>query len=283
MSLSRLAPHLRTAVRAIIIIIAVLLVFIAIAQRSMIYFPMRSDAASLDAEASRAGLLPWRDGAGEMIGWQSPAAQGDTRPPASILLLHGNAGYAVHRAAYLPTLREAAADRAISVFILEYPGYGARPGKPSQKSHIAAAQEAFGCLPRNAPAIVVGESIGTGVACALAAEAGGRVVGLILLTPFDSLVAVAKHHYPLLPVSWLLRDRYPSVDWLRRYHGPVVVMLAGRDQIVPTETGRRLYESYAGPKLLLTAPGADHNEVLAQLPAADWHAALRFTLEPAAS
>jgi pimeloyl-ACP methyl ester carboxylesterase len=277
-----LARHLCIAVCTAIIIGASLFVFCVINQRSMLYFPSRSDAVKLGTEAARAGLEAWRDDAGNIIGWKTLSAPDDPRPQADILFLHGNAGYAVHRAAYIPILRNAAKDRAISIHILEYPGYGARPGKPSQQGHIAAALEALRALRRSSRTIVVGESIGTGVACALASEASERVAGLVLLTPFDSLVAVAKHHYPLLPVGWLLRDRYPSADWLRRYHGPMVVILAGRDQVVPMETGRRLYESYSGPKLLLTAPHADHNEVIAQLPEIDWSAAMNFALGPEA-
>jgi fermentation-respiration switch protein FrsA (DUF1100 family) len=87
---------------------------------------------------------------------------------------------------------------------------------------------------------------------------------------------VAQHHYPVLPVRWLLKDRYPSAEWLRDYRGPVVVVVAGRDSVVPVQFGRRLHDAYLGPKLLITAADADHNDLLYLLPESAWAQALAF-------
>ena len=256
-----------------------LLVFLALSQRSMIYYPSRNDAESLEREARANGFNPWTNSAGKTIGYCSLAASDDTRPPVAVLITHGNAGYAMHRADYAQILRNAAPDRALSVYILEYPGYGARPGQPSQPDFLGAADEAVRLIPDDIPLILLGESIGTGVASATAAAHPDRVKGLLLLTPFDSLANVAQHHYPLLPVRWIMRDQYPSAEWLKNHRGPVAIILAANDTIVPAKFGQSLHDSYAGPKKLLIADQADHNDLLHTLPPSAWQEALTFLLK----
>ena len=255
-----------------------LLVFLALSQRSMIYYPARNDAELLEQDARLKGFKPWTNAAGQTIGYCSLAAPDDARPPAAVLITHGNAGYAIHRADYAQLLRDAAPDRAISVYILEYPGYGARPGQPSQHEFLDATDEAMTLIHGDMPLILLGESIGTGVASATAAAHPERVAGLLLLTPFDSLANVAQHHYPLLPVRWIMRDQYPSQEWLTNYGGPIASILAEDDTIVPAAFGQKLHDSYAGPKKLIVANQADHNDLLHTLPPSAWQEALGFLL-----
>ena len=244
----------------------------------MIYYPSRNNPAALEHEARELGFEPWKNSTGQTIGYRSSSAPDDKRPPAAILLAHGNAGYALHRTGYAQILRTAAPDRAVSIYILEYPGYGAREGQPSQQAFLAATDEALGLIPPSMPVILLGESIGTGVASATAAAHPDRVNGLLLLTPFDSLASVAQHHYPLLPVRWIMRDKYPSEEWLKKYSGPVSVVVAANDTIVPAKFGQRLHDTYAGPKKLIVADRADHNDLLHALPESAWHEALAFLL-----
>lgn len=266
--------------RVVILVWIGLLAFLALSQRSMIYYPSNSDASSLEREAASQDFEPWKNPEGETIGYRSLAAPEDRRPPVAILVLHGNAGYALHRAGYAPLLRIAAPDRAVSVYILEYPGYGARPGSASQETFLAAADEAFALIPVGIPVILLGESIGSGVAAATASAHPARVAGLLLLTPFDSLANVAQHHFPLVPVRWIMRDQYPSAEWLKHYRGPVAVILASADTMVPAEFGRRLHDSYDGPKKLIVAWNADHNDLIGGLSSSSWQEALGFILSP---
>jgi pimeloyl-ACP methyl ester carboxylesterase len=255
-----------------------LLAFLTLGQGSMIYYPSRNDNASLAREASGQGFEAWQNPSGETIGYRSLVASNDPRPPLAILISHGNAGYALHRADYAQLLRTAAPDRAVSVYILEYPGYGARAGQPSQETFLAAANEALAHIPTNIPVVLLGESIGTGVASATASAHPDRVAGLLLLTPFDNLASVAQHHYPLLPVRWIMRDQYPSEGWLKHYRGPVALILAADDTIVPAKFGQQLHDTYAGPKKLIIAEQADHNDLLHALPPSAWQEALNFLL-----
>lgn len=262
--------------RIVILVWLGLLGFVALTQRSMLYYPSHNDAASLERAANAQGFEAWKNQQGETIGYRSLPSSDDTRAPLAVLIFHGNAGYAVHRADYATILRAAAPDRALSVYILEYPGYGARGGSPSQEAFLAAASDALSAIPADIPVIILGESIGTGVASATAANYPERVRGLLLLTPFDSLVSVAQHHYPLLPVRWIMRDRYPSEEWLKSYRGPIAIILAANDTIVPAKFGQKLYDNYAGPKKLIIADQADHNDLLHTLPPSAWQEALTF-------
>lgn len=267
--------------RAALLVWLILVAFVALSQRSMIYFPTNESTASLRQAAAAQGMEPWTDAQGGVIGYRLPPPPGDPRPRASAIIFHGNAGHAAHRGGYARVLQESATGHALTVHILEYPGYGDRPGQPSQDAFLAAAAAAMVTIPPDQPLVLVGESIGTGVACATAAKFPERTTGLLLLTPFDSLASVAQHHYPLLPVRWILRDKYPSAEWLRSYHGPVAIMLAAHDTIVPAAFGQKLHDSYNGPKQIIRTEGADHNDLLHMTDSGAWREALAFVLRPA--
>ena len=257
-----------------------LVLVLAISQRSMTYFPMTGAADTLAREAIAADLEPWTNPGGEIIGYRHLPSPEDPRPRAAFLILHGNAGYAAHRGDLARLVREALPDRAVSTYILEYPGYGARRGSPSQDSLLQAASEAVALIPSTSPLFLVGESLGTGVASATAAAHPARIAGLLLLAPFDSLANVAQFHYPLLPVRWIMLDQYPSMRWLENYPGRSVFVLAENDTIVPPPFGKKLYETFAGAKLLLIAGQSDHNDLVHSLTQAEWRQALHFLLKP---
>lgn len=265
-------------VRVVLLVWLGMLTFLALTQRSMIYFPSKNDSATLAREAAAQGFEPWQNSAGATIGYRNLAPPDDPRPPAAILITHGNAGHALHRTGYAAILRAAAPDRALSIYLLEYPGYGARSGTPSQPDFLNAVNEALSTIPKDIPLILLGESIGTGVASATAATHHDRISGLLLLTPFDSLANVAQHHYPLLPARWIMRDQYTSEDWLKNYRGPIAIILAANDTIVPAKFGQKLHDTYAGPKKLIIADQADHNDLLHTLPPSAWQEALQFLL-----
>lgn len=264
--------------RVVLLVWLGLLAFLALTQRSMIYYPSKNSTAALEQEATTQGFQAWKNPLDETIGYQSLAGPTDPRPPVAMVIFHGNAGYALHRSDYASLLRAAAPNHAVSLYILEYPGYGARSGSPSQESFLAAAREAIDTIPPITPVILLGESIGTGVASATASAIPDRIQGLLLLTPFDRLANVAQHHYPILPIRWIMRDQYPAEDWLKKYQGPIVIILAANDTIVPAKFGQKLHDTYAGPKLLLIADQADHNDLLHALPKSTWQQALDFVL-----
>jgi pimeloyl-ACP methyl ester carboxylesterase len=180
-----------------------------------------------------------------------------------VLILHGNAGCAVHCGRYADVIQKAA---PLDLFMVEYPGYGDRPGTPSESSLEQSAAEALNVLRHDQPVYLVGESLGTGVAAYLAGKYPDRVSGIALLAPYNGLVDVAQAHVLILPVSLILCDRFPAQDHLRTFHGPVAMIVAGKDLVVPARFGRRLYDGYDGPKKLWEFPQGDHGTVMMQPP-----------------
>jgi len=242
----------------------------AACQRRLIYFPKKDSPAVLDELAKSAGLERWRNFAGQNIGWKRMSrAQPAT---GQVLITHGNAGCALDRVDYANVIDQAT---DMDVLILEYPGFGDRPGSPSESELFRAAEEGLQSILRTNAIYVVGESLGTGVAAYLAGSHSAEIAGMLLVAPYNSLTDVAQCHVPVLPVRWILSDRFPSEDYLRGYHGPVAFLIAGKDSVVPAKFGRRLFESYSGPKRLWEIPGANH-ETIHQQTAEFWREVIAF-------
>jgi pimeloyl-ACP methyl ester carboxylesterase len=250
------------ALRTLVIGYAVVLILFTLLQRYLIYVPTKLPPEFADEVAAKKGFIAWRNRAGQLIGWKLPAS---SPPTGSILIVHGNGGWALDRAYMAQPIHEAA---PLDVYILEYPSYGARGGSPSEKSLLSAADEAFENLPKNLPAYLVSESLGTGAAAHLAQKYPSRVAGLALFVPYDKLASVAANHVPFLPAYFLLWDRFDPAAWLKDYHGPVKIIVAGADEIIPPKLGKRLYDGYNGPKILQVIPGARHSSTTAESP--DW-------------
>ena len=230
-------------------------------QRKLIYYPPVLTSEQVDELARAANVERWRSASGERIGWKRFSA----RQPAEgqLLILYGNGGCAVACAHYADVIQQAV---SLDIFIVEYPGYADRHGSPSQSSLFRAADEALRLLATNKPTFLLGESLGTGVAAYLAGSYPDNIAGVVLLAPYNRLTDVAQHHALLLPARLLLVDRFPSQDYLRNYRGPVAMLVAGKDRVVPEKFGRRLYASYDGPKHLWEFPSGDHETVMIQPP-----------------
>lgn len=274
-----LARVLFVAVRMLVLVYVGFSLYLAFFQRRALYYPMRVGEAELIPLAAENGLVPWRGHNGNYIGWQ-PA----TDPPEAddlLLVFHGNAGFALHRTYLADGFRQSLAEPAFQVFLMEYPGYGPRPGTPSEKAIQAAAADALAQLRQDHPGsriFLAGESLGSGVACWLAGEHPNQIAGLFLITAFNRLTDVARHHYPILPVALLLRDRFESSQALTRYRGPVGILLAGDDQVIPPEFGKRLHEDYKGPRQLWVQEGSGHNTLDYGISASWWTEATAFLL-----
>ena len=199
------------ALRTFLISYAVVLVSFTLLQRDLIYVPTKLTPEFAEGAAAKVGFIPWRNAAGQLMGWKLPA---NFKPAGSVLIVHGNAGWAMNRAYMAKPIHAAA---PLDVYILEYPGFGAREGSPGEASLLAAADEAFENLPKNLPAYVVSESLGTGVASHLAQKYPSTVAGLALFVPFDKLASVAENHVPFIPAYFLLWDRFDPAAWLKDY------------------------------------------------------------------
>ena len=153
--------------------------------------------------------------------------------------------------------------------LVNYRGYGASEGRPSERALFADAEVVLDALARRPDVdamriVLVGRSLGTGVATHVAARRPVR--GVVLISPYDSMVALARHHYPFLPVRWLLRHRFDSIARAPGIKVPLLAIAGDRDAVVPIERSRRLFEAWGGPKRWVVIPGANHDDLGGQRP-----------------
>ncbi len=181
-------------------------------------------------------------------------------PRATILFCHGNAGNLSHRAELLRILHHRV---GASVLIFDYRGYGRSQGKPNERGVLADARAARRWLAERegiaeTDIVLMGRSLGGAVAVDLAAAHGARA--LVLESTFSALPDVAAHHYPWLPVRWVMRTRLNARAKIAEYRGPLLMSHGEADTIIPLDLGRRLFEAANPPKQWLTFPGRDHND-----------------------
>jgi alpha-beta hydrolase superfamily lysophospholipase len=238
------------------ILVAYLLLVLAAyrLQDRMLYFPDVEPRQQTVEVARWLGLALWPD-AEDYYGLVS--AQPPASPKGTILVWHGNGGSAAHRIHYVRALEQL----GYRVILLEYPGYGSRPGGVGEAPFVAdavqaarVAKEAFG-----GPLYVWGESLGCGVASAVAADPELEIQGAVMLTPWDTLRDLAQRIYWYLPARWIVRDHYDNVAHLQAFGGPVAVMMAGEDEVIPNQNTMRLYKALPGRKQLWAFDGAGHN------------------------
>ena len=219
------------------------------------------------AAPPRAELAIPVPGHATVVGWLDEAPATPEPAPPAILFLHGNGqnlatlakGHALDRLHGLPA----------HVLTIDYPGYGRSAGKPSEAALIASARSALATLhgrhPRS-PLYLVGWSLGAAVAVQVAAakaEPGApTLAGLVLLSPWTSLLDAADAQFPRWLARMFLCDCYDSVAAAAVITTPALVVHGARDDLVPVEQGRRLAAALPGLRRLVVVEGARHNDLL---------------------
>jgi pimeloyl-ACP methyl ester carboxylesterase len=148
--------------------------------------------------------------------------------------------------------------------LVNYRGYGASEGKPSERDLCADALALFDVLARRPDLdperiVLVGRSLGSGVATHVAQHR--PVAGVILVSPYDSMVEIGRRHYPWLPVGLLLKHRFDAAAAAPEIRAPLLAIVGSRDAIIPPPHSRRLFDAWAGPKRWVELAGADHNDL----------------------
>jgi fermentation-respiration switch protein FrsA (DUF1100 family) len=181
------------------------------------------------------------------------------QPRAVALFCHGNGG---NVAMWADALRQYHDVHGLAVLGFDYRGFGRSEGAPSEAGLIMDARAARKWLAERtgvdeADIVLIGTSLGGGVATQLAAEDGAR--GLILASTFTSLPDVGAEHTPWLSPRLVMVNRFNSLKAIGRYKGPVLISHGDNDELIPIEQGRRLYEAAPGRKRFVVIPGAGHN------------------------
>jgi pimeloyl-ACP methyl ester carboxylesterase len=240
-----------------------------LAQERLIFFPQPLTTVQLPARAAPLEVVA-ADGT-RLRGW---LVKGTATPAPVVLYFGGNAEEVSW------TLADARWPREWTIVGVNYRGYGASEGAPGETALAADALAIYDALagredidPRRI--VVFGRSLGTAVAARLAAER--PVAGAILASPYDSLTAVGKLHYPWLPVSLLLRHRFDARSYAQRNSMPLLAIVGESDSIIPLERSQALFDAWAGPKTLQVVPRADHNDLGAS--DAFWNGVAQFLAE----
>jgi pimeloyl-ACP methyl ester carboxylesterase len=182
-----------------------------------------------------------------------------TRPhdgPGALIYFGGNAEDVSYN---MPSLASAFPDRAI--YLLHYRGYGGSSGSASEEALVADGLALFDRVHgQHRNVVVVGRSLGSGVAVRVASSRA--VERLVLVTPYDSLVAAAAAQFPYLPVRWLLRDRFESGRYAPQVSAPTLIIAAERDEVIPHEDARLLRTRFKdGVASFVVIAGATHNSI----------------------
>jgi fermentation-respiration switch protein FrsA (DUF1100 family) len=248
-----------------------LLLLVYLGQRALQYFPERARTPPAAAGLPEAEEVVLDSSGGErVIVWHIPP-RGE-KPV--VLYFHGNGGSLRFR---VDRFRALAAD-GTGLIALSYRGYGGSSGRPTEKGLIddALATYAFAAARYPASRLALwGESLGTGVAVALAAQ---KPVGRIVLeSPFTSIADIAAQIYWFFPVRLLIKDSFRSDLLIGTVTAPFLILHGDKDSIVPIALGDQLYKLITAPKRFVRFPGAGHNELAAY---GALEAAKQFLSEP---
>jgi pimeloyl-ACP methyl ester carboxylesterase len=241
---------MRTVLR---IMIGLMLVYVALCgalfvfQRSLIYFPQPGSADS-------GGVNMTLESGGERL-------QVSIRPRGGRRALTYFGGNAEDVSLNMASFASAFPNDAI--YLLNYRGYGGSTGNPSERALFADGLALFDRVHADHPDVeVIGRSLGSGVAVYVASQR--PVERLVLVTPYDSLAAIAAAQYPFVPVSWLLRDKFESGKYAPRVSAPTTIVAAENDEVIPkasTETLRSRFRE--GLVSYYVVPGVGHNTISA--------------------
>jgi pimeloyl-ACP methyl ester carboxylesterase len=223
-------------------------------QNKFLYFP--SAEVPSERMLTSENMKLWQATDGDYRGLTTTDA---SAPNGTIVLFHGNGGTAFDRGFYLEPLMKL----GFRVILAEYPKYGGRPGKVGEKPFVADGLETVNLAHKQygEPLYLLGESLGCGVAAAIAKETSIPIAGIVLITPWDSLASVAKSLFPFLPVKILLTDKYDSIENLKSFKKNISVVGAERDEILPIKHAHNLYANLPeGRKKMWVIKGAGHND-----------------------
>lgn len=227
-------------------------------QRDLMYYPDAMPPVPPSYYAMLGGVreveLETADGL-TLTAWYAPGPAG--RP--TVVVLPGNGGSLRNSRYRLKHFKDA----HMGVLLVAYRGYSGNPGTPSEHGLYADARAALDWLAAHGvdgvSTVVYGASLGSGIATKMAAE---RELGAVVLeAPYTSTVDVATLRLPLVPVRWLMKDRFESLARITAITEPVLVMHGDRDTVVPQGLGRRLYEAATSVKEGFWPRGVGHDDL----------------------
>jgi len=244
---------LKWLVLAAVGVYAVIVAAMYVGQRGLVFprRPERTAPAPAGFPEAQEHFLTTKDGE-RLVTWLRPPV-GDTKPLFLMFLGNGD-----NLGIIAPRLREMTEDGS-GILAVGYRGYSGSTGSPSEAGLTEDAEAAYRFATSVVPAnriVLFGYSLGSGVAIPLAVR--HEVAAVVLFAPFTSAVDVAASVYPWLPVRFLMKDQFRSIDVAGKLQVPILVVHGERDEVVPISFGHELYAAIIAPKRFVPLPQADH-------------------------
>ena len=225
-----------TSVSIVILCYLLLVVFIFFYQRNLLYHPFENNYTSEEANFSYEEIFVPTSNGSKLKAWFHKK---DLKQKKTLVFFHGNAGNLSNRIYKLNLIK----NFDINFLIVAYRGFSGNKGIPTEEGLYQDARDVLKWINKQEIAdkqiIIYGESLGTGVSIEVAQNK--KYAGIILESPFTSMVDAGKHYYSYLPVSLLLKDRYESINKLKNIKIPILVMHGERDKIVPFYMGKKIF------------------------------------------
>ena len=241
--LKKYRNNLLQLILIIFLIYSSVLVFLYFYQRNLLYHPNENnysgDKISVDIKKVK---ITTSDNI-ELLGWYH---EKNPKNYKTLVFFHGNAGSLENRIHKLNHFQ----DMDINFLIIAWRGFSGNNGKPSEEGLYEDGRSTINWLIKNGirkeDIILYGESLGTGVATYLAQNK--KFAGIILETPFTSMVDAAKKFYPYIPVNLILKDKFENSKKIKNIKIPILIMHGEADQIVPFSMGKKIFEMANEPK-----------------------------------
>jgi hypothetical protein len=231
----------------------VIILFVYFYQRNLLYNPSENNYLNDEIKFSYKEIFIKTD---ENIKLKSWFVKKDLKKFKTILLFHGNAGNLFNRVYKLNELNKL----DLNILLISWRSFSGNKGKPTEKNLYHDAEKVVKWLNNqglnNKDIVLYGESLGTGVATELASK--NNFGGIILESPFTSMVETAKIYYPYLPVNLLLKDRFNSKNKIKDIKTPILIMHGKKDNVVPQKMGLELFEKANEPKFNYFPENDDH-------------------------
>ena len=245
-----------TGILALVFFYILLLSVVFFFQRNLLYHPsvdnyLKDQVVKEPAEIEKVKITT--NDKIDLIGW---FYNQDLEKFKTILFFHGNAGSLENRTYKLNHFK----DLNVNFLIIAWRGFNGNEGKPNEMGLYEDARSAIKWLSakgiKEQNIILYGESLGTGVAVEVAQNKD--YAGVILESPFTSMVNMGKKYYPFFPVSFLLKDKFESHRKIKKVLVPVLVLHGKKDKIVPFAMGKKMYEMANEPKFFYFQEYGDH-------------------------
>ena len=222
-------------------------------QRSLLYHPTENNYSGDMLTVSIEKIKIKNDDNIELLAWYHKK---NIEKYKTILFLHGNAGSLENRIHKINHFN----DMNVNFLIISWRGFSGNKGKPTENGLYIDAKSGVDWLKNKGidekNIIIYGESLGTGVATEIAQK--NNFAGVILESPFTSMIAAAKSKYPIFPIKLLLKDKYESDKKIKNIKSPILIMHGEVDKIVPFWMGKKLYELANQPKYSYFPKYDDH-------------------------